>query len=160
MAVLTKTFNKDTWEESTLDTVYEWLSDDNCFGSQLGGEMVITPYATTGNERLEVQRCEFEIANILNESTGAGRQKVNAVFRTVIIDINLKTSRDDSGGRSAELDLIRKCDIMDKYARSLNGIPRLGGAGYRKANITGPIKQNNKYYYQRRFILSFQIEVA
>lgn len=160
MAALIHSFLKDFWEESILDIVYEWLSDDNCFGSQQDGLMVITPYATTGTERLEVQRCEFEIVNVLNESTGAGRQKVNAVFRTIMIDINLKTSRNDAGGRNAELDLIRKCDIMDKYARSDDGVPRLGGAGLRKTNLTGPLKQNNKYYYQRRFILSFQVEVA
>ena len=159
MADLTNTFNKDKWEESTLDVIYEWLSDDNCFGSQEGGSMLITAYSTSGTERLEVQRCEYEIVNVMNESTGAGRHKSNSQFRTTIVEITLKTSRTDAGGRESELELIKKTDTMDKYARSANGIARLGKAGLRKANINGPLKSNNQYYYQRKYILSFQLGV-
>lgn len=159
MAALVNSFKKAKWEESVIDIVYEWLTDDSCFGSQSSGAMLVTGYTTTGIERLEVNRCEFEVVNVMNESTGAGRHGTNSVFRTVMVELTLKASRDDSGSRGAELTLIEQCDTMDTYARSALGIPRLGGAGLRKAKLNGPFKDPDKNYFQRKFMLSFQIEV-
>lgn len=156
---LTHIFNPNVWEESTLDALYEWLTNDECLGDSPGVTMVV-PYLSTSTEKLSAPRCEFGIVNVLNQSTGAGRNKTNAVFRTAIVDITLKASRQDSGGRQAELDLIRKTDTLDKYSRSTKGIPILGQAGFRKVQLAGPFRDLNKYYYQRKYMLSFEVEVA
>lgn len=162
---LTKTFNSNKWQETIIDIFYEWLTNVNCFDSQSVGRVLVSGYGTVGNERLEVPRCEYEIINVLNESTGAGRTgaggvKTNAVLRTVFMAITLKASRSDAGGRAAELNLIREADTLDKYFRTDLGGGTLGASGLRKANLAGPFKDNNLSYYQQRHILSFQIEVA
>jgi len=160
---LTKTFNKNKPEESLKDILYEWLTHNSCFGSLSVGVMVVTPYISTAQERLEVQRCEFDFINVMNQSPGAGRVGGGSVkrtdFRTMIVEIIFKASRTDAGGVDAELALIRNTDLLDKYFRSILGGAVLGQSGLRKAKLEGPFQNTNKIYYQRKFLLSFRIEV-
>lgn len=158
---ISTSFNKDNWEITLKDILFEWLTDNNCFQSPNDGVNQVVPYKTVLNKRIDIPLIEFDIINVLNTSTGAGRKGTEAVFRDVTIEITMKTNRSaGEAGRINEKDLVAKGDILDKYFRSSSGAPALGTAGLRKANLSGPFPDSNKNFYIRNWMLSFEIEVG
>ncbi|GEM_PF-6101226 len=155
------TFNKDKWEETSKSIVYEWLTDDDCFQDPANSYVKVTTRKTTVRSGIIIPRCEYRYINITNTITGAGAQKVNAVFRRVVCELSLLVSRssEDRGG-NAEYALMQRCDVLDKYFRSSKGRPELGKAGLRKAVLQGPYPVDDKLFFRRNWLLSFEIEVV
>lgn len=157
---ITTTFSANTWEESLIDIIFEFLTDSNCFGVS-GTNITIVPYEETLTTRLDIPRLEYEIIDANNVPTGAGLGGSEDRFRTIFVEFTFKVTRGTGeAGRKALLNLVRQTDTLDKYCRSSNGYAKLGTAGIRKGELNGPMPANDKNFFSRKFLLSGEIEVT
>ncbi len=158
---ISTTINSSTWNVDLNQVIYELLTDDNCFGQESAGNVLVVPYTTMTNKSLVIAKCEYRVVNAPNESIGAGAKGTNAVFQYVFVEITIKDSeREKFPGRLVELELDRKSDTLTTFYRSSEGRPLLGNAGFRNTKLEGPIPNTSKHFYARRFILSGRIEVG
>jgi len=158
---ITTAFNKDSWQETATRILVEFLRDTNCFGNGASAIANVVPYIRLDKETIPIPRVELQIINVNNVSTGAGRNNSEAVFRNVAVELIFKLSKDlDTQPAQADLDLVQTCDILDKYFRSSVGFSELGKAGLRRASLNGPFEMQDKYFYIKRMLLTFEILVA
>ena len=159
---ITTLFNKDHWEQTTLQILYEWLTTASCFGSGSTASASVKLFTQSSRNKLTLPQVEVSIISTpINESTGAGRGGNESVFRRVVVEILIKTDREGGkSGREQEFSLVQLCDTLDKYFRSTSGAPVLGAAELKRAELVGPTPIWDEHYYMRNFFLSFRIMVG
>jgi hypothetical protein len=155
---ITTTILSSKFIETTEEVIQEWLTDVDCFGT--GDSRKADVHAgivqDTQADTMEDPWCEYVVSVARTESTGAGALGTESVFKHISVEIGLRCKR-----RKDDLDLILLGDILDYYfMNATKGRPALGGASIRNANLVGPIEDNSKKYYLRRFFLTGRIRVS
>lgn len=157
---ITTTLSKANYITTLKSILYEWLTDDSCFGTD-GSTVKVINYSETQSDKQELIVVEYALLPSLVESTGFGRQGTNAEFRTHRARIRFKAARSGGPkGRENRYAMEQQEDTLHSYYQSSSGIPALGSAGLEMAALTGPYEIEHKHYYIDDYFLTFRTEVA
>lgn len=140
--------------------IAEWLTDPACFNTGASAIATVHAYRKQDDEQKDMKIVDVayavDIASI--GSTGAGALRKEAVFKDVVVEMLIRGKKP-----LLELDVINKGDILDNYFRSQTadeGRQALGGAGLKKAVLSGPIRDDNdKRYFLHRWFLTCRVLV-
>jgi len=144
--------------ETVEKVIYEWLADPACFDE--AGDDVAEIFAgikqDADADSMSKPWCEYIVNVTRNESTGAGALGTESVFKHISVEIALRGKRPDDG-----FVLMQLGDKLDDYYRhATKGRPALGTAKIRKANLIGPLNDDSKNYYLRRWFLTGRVRVS
>jgi len=144
--------------ETVEKVIYEWLADEDCFDESDSQLADIHAGIKQDADSLSMTRpwCEYVVNVTRNEPTGAGALGTESIFKHINVEIALRSKRP-----AKDFELIQLGDTLDDYFRhATKGRPALGQAGIRKAILTGPLSDDTKQYYLRRWFLSGRVRVS
>ncbi|HEB26844.1 MAG TPA: hypothetical protein ENI05_03565 [Porticoccus sp.] len=159
MAIST-TISSSKFIETVEKVIYEWLADEDCFDEDSTDLAEISAGIKQDADVQSMSKpwCEYVVNVVRNESTGAGALGTESVFKHISVEIALRSKRP-----SDEYDLVPIGDTLDDYFRSTTatkGRKGLGAAGIRQANLVGPLSDDTKQYYLRRWFLTGRVRVS
>ena len=144
--------------ETVEKVIYEWLADEDCF-DESGDDLAMIHAGIKQDadaQSMIKPWCEYVVNVTRNESTGAGALRTERVFKHISVEIALRSKKPGT-----DFGLMQLGDTLDDYFRhATKGRPALGTAGIRNANLIGPLSDDTKQYYLRRWFLTGRVRVS